>query len=145
MHYHAKHLRQGRYSQPQQIYLITFCTHQRQPLWQHWPAGRLVVHALHRWPQEASTLAYVVMPDHVHWLMQLGFNTSLSRCVQRAKAHVSRHWPGHHPIWQHGFHDHALRNEAALKPTARYIIMNPVRAGLVTSIKHYPLWDALWV
>jgi hypothetical protein len=28
---------------------------------------------------------------------------------------------------------------------ARYIIGNPVRAGIVTQVGDYPLWDAIWV
>ncbi len=27
---------------------------------------------------------------------------------------------------------------------ARYIIANPVRAGLVYSVRDYPYWDAVW-
>jgi hypothetical protein len=28
---------------------------------------------------------------------------------------------------------------------ARYIIANPLRAGLVDRIGDYPLWDAMWL
>jgi len=47
-------------------------------------------------------------------------------------------------VWQEGFHDHALRREEDLQATARYIIGNPVRAGLVPSVRDYPHWDAIW-
>jgi len=50
-----------------------------------------------------------------------------------------------HSVWQDGFHDHALRREEDLKEVARYIIANPVRAGLVTRVGDYPLWDACWL
>jgi len=50
-----------------------------------------------------------------------------------------------HPIWQDGYHDHALRAEESLEDVARYIVMNPVRAGLVKSVREYPLWDAKWL
>jgi len=43
------------------------------------------------------------------------------------------------------FHYHALRNEESIKAAARYIIANPLRAGLVQRIEDYPLWDALWL
>jgi len=49
------------------------------------------------------------------------------------------------PIWQDGFHDHALRREEDLKATARYIVANPLRAGLVERIGDYPHWDAIWL
>jgi hypothetical protein len=48
-------------------------------------------------------------------------------------------------IWQEGFHDHAIRREERLRDTARYIIANPVRAGLAKSVRDYPHWYAAWV
>jgi len=48
-------------------------------------------------------------------------------------------------IWQAGYHDHALRKEEDIRDVARYIVMNPVRAGLVRSVREYPLWDAKWL
>jgi len=49
------------------------------------------------------------------------------------------------PLWQHGFHDRALRQEEDLRAVARYAIANPVRAGLVKRVADYPLWDAVWL
>ena len=48
-------------------------------------------------------------------------------------------------MWQEGFHDRALRQEADLRKAARYVVANPLRAGLVTDLGDYPLWDAVWV
>ena len=48
-------------------------------------------------------------------------------------------------LWQTGFHDHALRREEDLAATARYLIANPLRAGLVQRVGDYPFWDAVWV
>jgi hypothetical protein len=48
-------------------------------------------------------------------------------------------------LWQPGFHDHAVRAEEDLRALARYVIQNPVRAGLATSVRQYPHWDAVWV
>jgi hypothetical protein len=44
-----------------------------------------------------------------------------------------------------GFHDHAVRSEEELPALARYIVANPVRAGLVARTGLYPHWDAVWV
>lgn len=38
-----------------------------------------------------------------------------------------------------------MRREDDLRAAARYIIMNPVRAGLVEKVGDYPLWDAIWL
>jgi REP element-mobilizing transposase RayT len=48
-------------------------------------------------------------------------------------------------IWQKGFHDHAIRKEEDLRAVARYVVANPVRAGLVQSVRDYPHWDARWI
>jgi len=49
------------------------------------------------------------------------------------------------PVWQRGFHDHAVRREEDLQALARYVVANPVRAGLVQRTGLYPHWDAIWV
>lgn len=41
-------LRHGRYSEPDRIYLVTACTHRREPLFHDWRAGRLVVAEMRR-------------------------------------------------------------------------------------------------
>jgi REP element-mobilizing transposase RayT len=48
-------------------------------------------------------------------------------------------------VWQRGFYDRAVRKEDDLVDMARYIVANPLRAGLVRSIKCYPHWDAIWL
>ncbi|MNN88845.1 hypothetical protein D3C81_2065800 [compost metagenome] len=48
-------------------------------------------------------------------------------------------------LWQKGFHDRALRREEDLVRVARYVVANPLRAGLVEKLGDYPLWDAIWV
>jgi hypothetical protein len=58
-------------------------------------------------------------------------------------------------LWQDGYYDRVLRPDDDPKKIARYIIDNPVRAGLVRSPLDYPLlgsdvWtiqeliDSLW-
>ncbi len=89
----------------------------------------------------ATTLAFVVMPDHLHWLMQLGDTHTLPQVVASVKS-VSAHRLGY-PIWQPGYYEHALRREEDVRALARYIIENPLRAGLVTRIGDYPHWDAI--
>ena len=97
-----------------------------------------------------ETLAFVVMPDHIHWLFVLAKNISLSSVVANMKRHSARQinkscgCQGSR-IWQRGFHDHALRREEDVIHVARYIVANPLRAGLVSRIGDYSLWDAAWL
>ncbi|MGB7814803.1 MAG: hypothetical protein WBL28_00460 [Methylotenera sp.] len=49
------------------------------------------------------------------------------------------------PIWQPGFYDHAIRKDEDIVAIARYIIANPIRAGLVKRVGDHPHWDAVWL
>ncbi|MGH8493852.1 MAG: REP-associated tyrosine transposase [Moraxellaceae bacterium] len=142
MSYNA--LRHGRHSQLQQIYHITAVTKNRQPTFTDWAKGRAVVHTLIKLSEEdrAHTLCYVVMPDHLHWLMELNSGT-LAEVMQLLKGRSARELNSQ--LWQPGFHDHALRKEEDVISLARYIVTNPLRAGLVRNVADYPLWDAIWL
>ncbi|MFY0728114.1 REP-associated tyrosine transposase [Pseudomonas sp. NFX15] len=147
---HANHLRTGRYSQTGQIYLLTAVTHRREPLFRDWRVGRLVVDQFRQAQKEerANSLAWVVMPDHFHWLLELRDSTlpglmlaTKSRSARAVNAGTAREGK----LWQKGFHDRAIRREEDLQAVARYIVANPIRAGLVTRVHDYPLWDAIWL
>ena len=146
---HSRDLRKGRHSEPNRIYLVTTITHQRQPLFLNFYAGRKVVHALRHEEQRAETLAYVVMPDHLHWLLRLESEATLERVVRNVKAFSARRIneavERRGPVWQPGYHDRALRWEKNLVKLARYVVANPLRAGLVKRVGDYPLWDAVWL
>ena len=43
-------------------------------------------------------------------------------------------------LWAKGFHDHALRRDEAVLEVIRYIIANPIRAGLGQNVGDYPYW-----
>ncbi len=42
------------------------------------------------------------------------------------------------PVWQRGFYDHIVRRQEALADIQRYILANPVHAGLVDDDEAYP-------
>lgn len=58
---------------------------------------------------------------------------------------INRHLGHEGALWQTAFHDHALREEEDLHEIARYVVANPLRAGLVESLLEYPHWDAVWL
>ena len=141
---HQIDLRKGRFSQPNRIYHVTTTTINRTPIFTDLKSARALIRILHSIPPaHANTLACVVMPDHLLWLVQLGEQQSLSKLVQSVKS-ISAHEIGQ-PIWQQGFYDHALRKDEDIQSVARYIIANPLRAGLVQHIGDYPHWDAVWL
>ncbi len=95
-----------------------------------------------------NSLAWVVMPDHFHWLVELrsGNLSDLMRKVKTGSAlAVTKEKGESSRVWQKGYHDRAVRREEDLLQMARYIVANPIRAGLVTRYGDYPLWDAIWL
>jgi REP element-mobilizing transposase RayT len=142
---HAHRLRKGRYSEANRIYAITIATLDRKPLFADFHHARLLIQVLRESAQRqrAQTLCFVIMPDHFHWLMQLGEGKSLSQVVGTVKSLSSRCIG--QAIWQKGFYDHAIRKEEDIKPIARYMVANPIRAKLVSSIGQYPHWNAIWL
>ncbi len=138
-------LRSGRHSQSGQIYMLTTVTKNRATVFDDFTSARKLIGVLRdqQRMQQAMTLAFVVMPDHLHWLMALGDKVPLSVCMRNVKT-LSALRVGR-PIWQAGFHDHAVRREEDLPSLARYVVSNPVRAGLVVKTGQYAHWDAVWV
>ena len=143
--FHAKNLRRGRFSQAGQIYELTLVTENRRHVFNDFMPARHAVRSFYSEAvsKRAKTLAFVVMPDHVHWLMELETGGTLSEAVRIYRAKVSLALGG--PIWQKGFYDRAMRSDEDIVTVARYIIANPVRAGLVRHVGEYPHWDAVWL
>lgn len=144
-------LRKGRVSVAGQIYLVTFITAARIRLFEDHDIARQAAQALteHRLWYRSRLLAWVLMPDHWHGLIELGAMDSLSIVVQKLKSNSARRIRAEHPdiqaVWEKGFHDRAIRTEAVVRPAARYIVANPLRAGLAASIGDYPYWDSIWL
>jgi putative transposase len=98
---------------------------------------------------DARMLAWVLMPDHAHWLIHLGDTDPLCLVVNRVKSAsarlTNRVLSRKGALWDAAYHDHALRTDEDLRGVARYIIANPLRAGLVQNICDYPFWNAIWI
>lgn len=147
----SKNLRAGRVSLPGQIYHVTTATNDRRPLFRDFTIARLVIAELRRLHEQnvVNSLAWVLMPDHLHWLIQLRGPIALSTVMKVFKGRSARQLGLHtntgSAVWQSGFHDHALRREEDVLKVARYIVSNPLRAGLVDHLGDYPFWDAHWL
>jgi len=92
--------------------------------------------------------AWVVMPDHVHWLLSILEFRPLAQVVAGCKAISTRRFRTAGLIttspWQSGYYEHRLRDDEDLLAQARYLIANPLRAKLVSSLADYPWWFAQW-
>jgi putative transposase len=88
-----------------------------------------------------AILAYCFMPDHVHLLLEgLREDSDARKFIIKAKqcsahAYASRFGKR---LWQPFGYEHVLRDDESAMGIARYIVENPVRAGLAKSVLDYP-------
>ena len=140
-------LRKARVSLPNQIYLITVCCKHREKIFLDYNAARAMSSILHRVLNErlSNILAWVIMPDHMHLALQLAEDETLAKTMNRINScsaiAVNRALNRHSQVWQGAYHDHALRDEDQLFTAIRYLISNPIRAGLVEKLGDYPYWN----
>ena len=84
--------------------------------------------------------AYCLMPNHVHLIVVPKSEDGLRRAIGEAHRRYTRRvnfregWRGH--LWQGRFASFVM-DEPYLLAAARYIELNPVRAGLVTAPSDY--------
>jgi putative transposase len=147
---HQSALRKGRASIPGHVYFLTVCSENREAVFTA-PQYAVTVSkecCHHRVWLDSVLLAWVLMPDHWHGLIQLGDQNSLSIIMQRFKSITTKqiNITSHQSkkIWQSGFYDHAIREQESIKDVARYLLNNPVRAGLVKNVNDYPYWNTQW-
>ena len=97
--------------------------------------GRLVERCLRAIPLHHPGIflhEHVVMPNHVHALLELGAEaerrgTSLVTVVSGFKASVTRAAKLERSPWQRSFHDRVIRDEKELVRAQQYILENPKR------------------
>jgi putative transposase len=141
-------------------YFVTFCTFDRRAVFSDVALGHRVISQFRRTCAKTkfAILAYCLMPDHAHLLVEGRSERSDFRGLIKSlkqssgQRHASR---TKRRLWQEGYWDRVLRPDDDAKKVARYIVENPVRAGLVRCAADYPLvgsdvWtleeliDSLW-
>ncbi len=146
---HQRYLRSGRISDAGRVYAITKCTANRQ----------LVLCTPHPAPSEAADIIFdalqfscrnqwmavvacVVMPDHMHLLLQLGRAKTLSVLLHDLFGftawNINQALGRRGALWQAGYFDHAIRRSEDMNTQANYIVENPVRAGFVSDWQQWP-------
>jgi len=141
-------MRYRRVSIPGACYFFTLVTEHRRPLLREPRAVALFLGAVEkvraRHPFEVD--AYVVLPDHLHALWTLpvgdanfstrwrlikeGFTRGYLKTHEHPQRSESRRAKGEQGIWQRGFWEHAIRDEADFAAHLDYIHINPVKHGL---------------
>ncbi len=105
---------------------------------------------------------YVIMPNHVHYILSTDAEINLSDVMRDLNSHTSKEitallqaekkWEGLwdsyrsadyagrgnvHKIWQDGFHPIAIETEKFFLEKLNYIHENPVRKGFVEKAEHW--------
>ena len=67
-------LRKGRYSESNRAYFLTTVTYGRKRIFEDLYCARALINVMRELDEEGYVNSYgwVVMPDHLHWLFQLG-------------------------------------------------------------------------
>jgi len=80
------------------------------------------------------------MPDHLHLLVEgLADDSDARKFISRAKQYSGFHFKAAFDVrlWQRYGFERTLRSDVSALSVARYILENPVRAGLVNRIDAY--------
>ncbi len=77
----------------------------------------------------------LAMPDHLHGIFGFPSSQPMTKVVAAFKSWLAKKSGVQ---WQRDFFDHRLRSMESAAEKAKYIRMNPVRAGLVTDPKDWP-------
>jgi putative transposase len=90
-------------------------------------------------------LAYVILPDHFHWLMKVDDSSgNFSKIMHSVKRNFTQNYKRAHniqisiSIWQRGFWDHVIRDENDLERHFDYIHWNPVKHGYIVKPEEWP-------
>jgi putative transposase len=129
-------------------YSLTFCTFDRKVLFAAEPIVSTVLSHFLRAAErdEVEILAYCFMPDHVHLLVAGTTAQSDARRFIAAAKQFSGHWYRQQfsqPLWQRSAWDRIVRTEDNTETVIRYLLMNPVRAGIVSDPLDYPFSGSL--
>jgi putative transposase len=144
-------LLKGRISSSNQIYFITTITNKRIPYFSNLSVARKVVGEMRKLHEDnlVQSIAWVLMPDHLHWIFQLGEKQDLFTVIRLFKGRSAKNanevLRRHGPVWQRAYFDHAIRDYEDIRKIASYMVANPLRSGLAENIGDYPYWDEIWL
>lgn len=140
---------------PDAIYLVTTNVRLRTPFFRHEHLAKLMEQSIW-WRRKCQYVvyAYVVMPDHLHLLLQpmrgnisqilqslkLHSSLEINRCLNKHSDESAFVAMGGYGMfrWQKGFYDHVITDDQDLINHVEYIRYNPVKAGLVEQPENYP-------
>ena len=133
-----------RFQQAESLHFITFSCFHRLP-YLSTPETKAVFETIleqTRVRHHARIYAYVLMPEHVHLLINEPPNILLGQFLKSVKQMTSRELKGtREQFWQDRYFDRNIRGEAERTDVIQYIHQNPAKRGLVPTPGDYP-WSS---
>ena len=142
------------------VYFFTLVTHERRPILTT-DTGRRCLHHAIDWCRRKHTfriLAIVLLPDHLHTVLELpagdsDYSTRWRLIKSRftmlwrqegkpeGKVNASRRKSGERGVWQRRFYEHTCRDEEDAMRCIDYTHVNPLRHSLVERVVDWP-WSS---
>ena len=124
-------------------YFLTFCTDDRRVVFTDQGSVELVIEQILRAAERYgfAITAYCFMPDHLHLLIRGATDGSDCRAfIKAAKQYSAFHFKRQRQakLWQRYGYERVVRDDMERATTIRYILDNPVDAGLATDPADYP-------
>ena len=138
------HLPEETFDGQPRVVALTVCTAERVRWLAEASLAEIVAAEIMRLHADHPVIGYCLMPDHLHAMVCTGGRPPRA-IVQLLKGRTSRQVRRLRPElapWQTGYWDRVVRREDGLFQTLRYMLMNPVRAGLVEDWWEHPLIGA---
>jgi REP element-mobilizing transposase RayT len=128
-------------------YFITTSTLARKQIFRQLRLAEIIIDILlsNRMTWEYTLFACVIMPDHLHVLLQPNGNSGISKVLNEIKGVSSRKINlklKQGRIWQKGFYDFTIFSDRKFKEKFNYIHFNPVKWNLVKNAEDYPFSSA---
>ncbi len=129
-------------------YHLIFCTHDRHAAFVNEISVGIVREAVARAAAEDhfGVVVYCFMPDHLHLLVEGQTDASdCRRFITHSKQYSAFRYAAalQKRLWQRLCFEHILRDDETTRDVGRYILNNPIRAGLVTRVEDYPFVGSL--
>ncbi|HXM64085.1 MAG TPA: transposase [Terriglobales bacterium] len=144
-----------RFQQSGQSHFLTFSCHRRQPKFANPEAYDLFLQCLEDMRRRFAMCiyGYVVMPEHVHLLVNEPQHATLAEAIHFLKLSFAKRLPNRKhatessSFWQKRYYDRNVRDAQEFRIKLRYVHRNPVERGLVkepaewkwSSYQHYAL------
>jgi len=119
-----------RWKENNSIYFATFCAYKHRKIFLSQRVTAVLIEELLFYSKIIKELiAYTIMPDHIHLLVEIEDVKTLSKFLQSFKTHSSKKikeliGKSEYPIWQRGTMDHCIRNDNDFDNHLSYLFFN---------------------